>query len=203
MKLEQRLRTRLEEGHADDMRILPGDTHDPRVDDQIVHAPAAVLIAVTDRPEPGLILTQRASNLRKHAGQVAFPGGRIDANDADPIAAALREAEEEIALPPQHVRIIGQSDRYKTFTGFDIVPVLGIIPPDLPLVPHEHEVETVFEVPLDHALDLRNWERVAVEFNGAPRHYYESWWRDYRIWGVTAAILVNLSRRLRYDGGRL
>lgn len=197
--LAERLRTLLEQGHADELRVKQQDMRDIRLEEGRVHAPAAVLVAITDRAEPGLILTQRASHLRKHAGQVAFPGGRIDPEDTDAIAAALREAEEEIALPRDAVRVIGTSDPYKTFTGFDILPVLGVIPPDLAFAPHEHEVESVFELPLDFALHPRNRARKAIEFQGATRHYYEIWWQDYRIWGVTAAILANLSRRLGYD----
>ncbi|MEO8722216.1 MAG: NUDIX domain-containing protein, partial [Sphingobium sp.] len=119
--------------------------------------------------------------------------------DADAIAAALREAEEEIALPRELVRVVGTSDPYKTFTGFDIMPVVGVIPPDLSLAPHEQEVESVFELPLDFAMHPRNRARKTMEFQGTVRPYYEINWQDYRIWGVTAAILVNLSRRLGYS----
>lgn len=196
MTLAQRLRRKLEAGHALD---LPVQMEDIRVDRNDMLAPAAVLIAFTDRPEPGVILTRRASHLRKHAGQVAFPGGRIDTGDSGAVGAALREAEEEIALPPAQVEVIGESDRYRTFTGFDIVPVLGVIPPDLPLVPHEAEVEALFEVPLDFLLSPANRTRKEIEFQGGIRHYYELLWGEFRIWGVTAAIIANLSRRLGYD----
>jgi 8-oxo-dGTP pyrophosphatase MutT (NUDIX family) len=198
MSLSHRLLTRLMQGHERDHDILDADI---RVNGNTPLLPAAVLIAITDRPEPGVILTQRASHLRKHAGQVAFPGGRIDPEDIDAIAAALREAEEEIGLSREHVEVIGVSDAYKTFTGFDIVPVLAVIPPDLPLIPHEHEVETVFEVPLDYVLSPNNRARKAIDFQGEIRHYHEIWWGDHRIWGVTAAIIANLSKRLGYDDG--
>ncbi|MBU0657803.1 MAG: CoA pyrophosphatase, partial [Alphaproteobacteria bacterium] len=157
---------------------------------------AAVLIAFTDRPDPGVILTQRPQWLRSHAGQVAFPGGKIDPGDRDAIDAALREAEEEIGLPPHLAQVIGTSDRYHTFTGFDVIPVLAVIPPDLPLRPQESEVADWFELPLAYALDPANRTRHAVEFEGAVRHYYEILWQERRIWGVTAAILANLSHRL-------
>lgn len=196
MKLSERLRRRLAEGHARDMPI---DLADLRIPSDSVLAPAAVLIAVTDGPQPGVILTRRASHLRKHPGQVAFPGGRIDADDADPIAAALREAEEEIALPRSSVDIVGVSDRYRTFTGFDIVPVIGVVPPGLVLRPHEGEVETVFEVPFDFLLSPANRARREIQFDGAIRHYYEIMWGEHRIWGVTAAIVANLSQRLGHD----
>ncbi|WP_294134538.1 CoA pyrophosphatase [Sphingobium sp.] len=196
MTLAERLRAALAEGHSRDGVFLPSDTRDPRIDGDIALAPAAVLVAITDRAEPGLILTQRSERLRKHAGQIAFPGGRVDASDADEIAGALREAEEEIGLPPHLAQVIGTSDRYHTFTGFDIVPVLAVIPPDLPLRPQESEVADWFELPLAYALDPANRTQHAVEFEGVVRHYYEIMWQDRRIWGVTAAILANLSRRL-------
>jgi 8-oxo-dGTP pyrophosphatase MutT (NUDIX family) len=200
MTLADRLRAALIEGHARDIGLAETDIRDPRIDEaQIAFAPAAVLVAVTNRPEPGLILTQRSAALRKHPGQIAFPGGRMDPEDADEIAAALREAHEEIALPPDQVDVIGISDRYHTFTGFDIVPVLGVVPPDLPLHPQEGEVDNWFELPLAHAFDPANRARRSVIFEGVERHFYEIRWQDRCIWGVTAAILVNLSRRLGHD----
>jgi 8-oxo-dGTP pyrophosphatase MutT (NUDIX family) len=199
MKLADRLRTQLAEGHARDMPVAGMDTRDPRIKTDQILAPAAVLVAVTDRPEPGVILTQRSAALRKHPGQVAFPGGRIDAIDADEIAAALREAEEEIALDRAVVDIVGISDRYHTFTGFDIVPVLAVIPPDLPLVAQAGEVDALFEVPLAFLLDPANRTPHSGVYQGALRHYYEIMWGERRIWGVTAAIVANLSKRLGYD----
>lgn len=159
---------------------------------------AAVLIAVTDRPDPGVILTQRTNTLRRHPGQVAFPGGRVDPEDADAIAAALREAEEEIALPARAVEVVGTTDRFRTGTGYCIVPVVGVVPPDLPLVPHEAEVAAVFEVPLAFLLDAANHREASAEWQGALRRYYEIPWTDRRIWGATAGIIVNLSRRLQW-----
>ncbi|MFO1260416.1 MAG: CoA pyrophosphatase [Sphingomonadaceae bacterium] len=198
MSLAHRLRQDLATGHA---RELPVRTADVRLQGQVSLAPAAVLIAVTDRTEPGVILTRRASHLRKHAGQVAFPGGRLDEADSDAVAAALREAHEEIALDPSHVDVIGISDRYHTWTGFDIHPVLGVIPPDLPFVPHDGEVEALFEVPLDFLLSPKNRQRKHLEFQGTTHHYYEILWEEHRIWGVTAAIIANLAKRLGHDDG--
>ena len=199
MRLAERLRIALAEGHSREVGLLLSDTRDPRIDGEIALAPAAVLVAITDRPEPGLILTERAASLRKHAGQIAFPGGRVDDGDADEIAGALREAQEEIGLAPEVVDIIGTSDRYHTFTGFDVIPVLGVIPPDLPLVPQASEVADWFELPLSYALDPSNRFKHSLEFQGLKRHYYEIMWNDRRIWGITAAILANLSRRLSHD----
>lgn len=198
MTLAQRLRAALEVGHRR-TDIALDDMRDPRIMGDIMLAPAAVLVAITDRPEPGLILTERATTLRKHAGQIAFPGGRVDDGDADEIAGALREAQEEIALSPDQVQVVGISDRYSTFTGFDIVPVLGVIPPDLPLRAQEGEVADWFELPLAYALDPANRMRREAEFAGVTRHYYEIFWEGRRIWGITAAILANLSRRLGHD----
>lgn len=198
MTLAQRLRAALEDGHKrTDIALV--DRRDPRIQGEIALAPAAVLVAITDRPEPGLILTERATTLRKHAGQIAFPGGRVDDGDADEIAGALREAQEEIALSPDQVQVVGISDRYSTFTGFDIVPVLGVIPPDLPLRAQESEVADWFELPLAYALNPANRMRREAEFAGVTRHYYEIFWEGRRIWGITAAILTNLSRRLGHD----
>ena len=160
--------------------------------------PAAVLVALTDRPEPGLILTQRPDTMRRHAGQVAFPGGRVDPEDADAVAAALREAHEEVALPIDTVDIIGTLDRYRTVTGFDIVPVLGVIAPDMPLIPHDREVAAVFEVPLSFVLNPANHTEQSVVFEGNERTYIQMMWGERRIWGATAAMLVNLAARLRW-----
>jgi 8-oxo-dGTP pyrophosphatase MutT (NUDIX family) len=199
MTLAARLREALAEGHRRAVDIAPGEFRDPRIEGEMVLAPAAVLVAITDRPEPGLILTQRSANLRKHPGQIAFPGGRVDPEDADEVAGALREAREEIGLPSDVVDIIGTSDRYRTFTGFDIVPVLGVVPPDLALVPQEAEVADWFEMPLAYALDPARRVRQSIEFEGKTRYFYEILWQERRIWGVTAAILANLSRRLDHD----
>jgi 8-oxo-dGTP pyrophosphatase MutT (NUDIX family) len=162
-------------------------------------APAAVLVAITDRAEPGVILTQRSETLRRHAGQIAFPGGRIDPEDDGPIAAALREAHEEIGLPATAVEIIGIADRYRTVTGFEVTPVVGIVPPDLHYVIHDAEVAGVFEVPLAHLLEPANFVEQAVEWQGHERHYFEIIWDGHRIWGATAAMIVNLGRRLSYQ----
>ncbi|MGN6820413.1 MAG: CoA pyrophosphatase [Sphingomonas sp.] len=192
--LADRLRAALD--HVHEPELLPGDRPGMTIDDP--RMPAAVLVAVVDRPEPGLILTQRTDTLRRHAGQVAFPGGRIDPGDVDAADAALREAEEEIALPRDAVTLVGEADRYVTVTGFEVIPVVGVIPPDLDYRPNEAEVADVFEVPLAFVLDPANHIQASAEWQGRMRHYYEIRWGERRIWGATAAMLVNLSRRLRW-----
>lgn len=156
--------------------------------------PAAVLIAITDRPEPGVILTLRQATLRRHAGQFAFPGGRIDPDDSGPVAAALREAREEIGLDPAEVEVIGTTDPFEANSGFSITPVVGVIPPDLPFVPHEAEVADLFEVPLAHLMERHR--RTTQDHEGRSYTVNEVVWGERRIWGITAALIVNLSHRL-------
>ena len=158
---------------------------------------AAVLVAITDRSEPGVILTVRREDMRTHAGQVAFPGGRIDAGE-DAVTAALREAHEEILLPAELAEVIGELDTYRTVTDYLVTPVVAVIPPGLPLQPHEREVADWFEVPLAFVLDPANQQRRSALFQGATRQYYEINWQGRRIWGATAAMIVNLSRRLQW-----
>ena len=200
MSLTDRLRDALERGHRSSPELLAGDV----LDDEAIGrgiTPAAVLVAIVDRPEPTVILTLRPETMRKHPGQISFPGGRIDPGDDGPIAAALREAEEEIGLPPQSVEIIGIADVYRTITGFEVTPVVGIVPPDLPLVPHPGEVAAVFEAPLHYLLDPAHQQERSAIWRGRERHYYEIDYQGRRIWGATAAMIVNLSRRLELTCG--
>ena len=192
MSLADRLRDAL--GAATAADLLTGDMVEH---DAGSGTPAAVLVAVTERPEPGIILTVRREHLRTHAGQVAFPGGRIDPGE-DAVAAALREAQEEILLDPACVEVVGTIPPYRTVTSYLVTPVIGVIPPDLPLEPHEHEVAEWFEVPLAFLLDPANQQRQSALFQGRERHYYEIVWNERRIWGATAAMIVNLSRRLQW-----
>ena len=189
MTLADRLRGALTGAARDD--LLPGDLLELAPEG----TPAAVLVAVTDRPSPGLLLTVRREHLRTHAGQVAFPGGRIDSGE-DAVAAALREAEEEIALDPAEVQVLGAADPYRTVTNFLVTPVIGLVPPDLPLHGNEHEVADWFEAPLDFLVDPANQQRRSAVYQGRERHYYEIEWNGRRIWGATAAMIVNLSRRM-------
>ncbi len=200
MTLVDKLGRALAAGPAKGTVLLSGDHRDADLLDSETLLAAAVLVPVTDRAEPGVILTRRNDNMRRHPGQVAFPGGRIDASDKDAIDAALREAEEEIALPRDCVTIIGPADRYRTVTGFEVTPIVAVIPPDLSLVANADEVAHVFEVPLAFILDPANHTEASVEWQGRERHYYEIMWGDNRIWGATAAMIVNLSRRLRWNG---
>jgi len=179
-----------------------GKPFDEVVDERIIDldpddfAPAAVLVPVIDAAEPRVLLTVRHAGLRKHAGQIAFPGGRIDPEDDGPIDAALREATEEIGLPRDCVDVIGMTASYRTATGYLITPVLAVVPEGISLAPHEAEVSDIFEVPLAHLMAPANHRTSSVFWEGAQRQFYEITWDDYRIWGVTAGMIVNLSRRL-------
>jgi 8-oxo-dGTP pyrophosphatase MutT (NUDIX family) len=191
--LAERLREALERGRRRTPILLEGDVLDGEEGDP---TPAAVLVAVVDRPVPTVILTKRPLTMRKHPGQISFPGGRADPEDESLVATALREAEEEIALPRDSVEVIGIADRYRTITGFEVTPVVGVVPPGLDLRPRPGEVEAMFEAPLHWLLDpARQAIRTAL-FRGRERSYYEIEWEGRRIWGATAAMIVNLSRRL-------
>ncbi|TZG27758.1 CoA pyrophosphatase [Sphingomonas montanisoli] len=159
--------------------------------------PAAVLVGVIDAPAPRLLLTVRHAGLRKHAGQVAFPGGRVDPEDAGPVAAALREAWEEVTLPTAVAQIVGTAEPYRTGTGYSITPVIAVLPDTLNLVPHEAEVSAIFEPPLAHMLDATNQDRKTLTVQGRERAFYEILWNEFRTWGVTAGLIVNLGNRLR------
>lgn len=162
-----------------------------------VRAPAAVLVGLIPRAQGiHVLLTRRNEALANHAGQVSFPGGRIDAGDADAIAAALREAFEEVAVPSALIEPLGFLDPYDTITGFRVLPLVARLAPDYRAVPNPAEVAEAFEAPLDPLLQGRDIERVAVEFQGRLRHYWEYRQGPHRIWGATAGMLVNLGRRL-------
>ncbi len=193
MSLADTLRDALERGRRREIVLLEGDVLEEN-EGEIM--PAAVLVAVVDRAEPTVILIERPETMRKHPGQISFPGGRIDPGDDGPVAAALREAEEEIGLPPQAVHVIGIADLYRTITGFEVTPVVGVVPPGLDLRPHPGEVAGLFEAPLRHLLEPSHQVVRTVQWRGRERCYYEIDFEGRRIWGATAAMIVNLSRRL-------
>ena len=190
--LHAHLSRRLAAGHAAPRTDLLSDS---RFADAARTADAAVLIAVTEGAEPGVLLTRRPPTMRDHPGQVAFPGGKLDSGE-DAIAAALREAREELGIAAQDIRVIGATDRYQTGTGFDITPVLATVPAGLAIAPDPREVESWFEAPLALLLERANWRWNSVFWKGAQRDYLEMDYAGYRIWGVTAAICWNLSLRL-------
>jgi len=195
---------------------LPRDTHAYALDPQSVPAgdhalnaqspsahhaasarPAAVLVPVVARPRAAtLLLTQRAGHLRDHSGQIAFPGGKIDPIDGSPLAAALREAHEEIGLSAHDIAPLGYLDTYLTATGFRIVPIVALVDPDFALAINAHEVEDAFEAPLAFLMDPQNHQRHSREHNGMMRHYYAMPYGERFIWGVTAGIIRNLYERL-------
>ncbi len=180
------------EGHA---RPAPPMWQDPRIQHMASFKPASVLVAVTDRPEPGLLLIHRPDTMRAHPGQVAFPGGRRDEGE-DVTAAALREAHEELGIDPARVTVIGPSDIYRTATGYEITPVIGVVPADIAITPCPTEVASWFEVPLAHVLDPANRVTRQMEHDGVSLQVMEILWQGHRIWGVTGAILARLIRRL-------
>ncbi len=180
------------EGPAWNLEEL-GDLLDPRRP----RIAAAVLVAlVPRRGATSVLLTRRTDTLATHAGQVSFPGGRIDAGDADAVAAALREAQEEVAIAAADVRPVGFLDPFDTITGYRVLPVVGWLDPDYRAVPNPDEVADAFEVSLEPLLAGTHIERCSAHFAGRIRHYWEYRQGPHRIWGATASMLVNLGRRL-------
>lgn len=158
---------------------------------------AAVLVPIVQRePELTVLLTKRTDHLHDHAGQVSFPGGRVDPGDRDAVDAALRETEEEIGLPRRHVRLAGRLDTYVTRTGFEVTPLVGLVSPPFALKPDSFEVAEVFEVPLAFLLDPANRETQSRVFQGRERFFYNFRYGGYQIWGATAGMLVNLAEVL-------
>ncbi|HEV7440488.1 MAG TPA: CoA pyrophosphatase [Methylobacterium sp.] len=180
----------------------PGGDHSLDPDGSAVapplpHRQAAVLVPVVVRDEGlSVLLTKRALHLRDHSGQVAFPGGKIDPADPSPLAAALREAEEEIGLAPSAVRLLGYLDPYLSATGFLVTPVIGLVAGTVALAPNPDEVAEIFEVPLDHLMDPSRYHLKSRPWQGRTRYFYAVPFGENLIWGVTAGILHNLYERL-------
>lgn len=163
-------------------------------------ADAAVLVGLIERPAGDhLLLTRRTDSLRVHAGQIAFPGGRKDPGDPDLVCAALRETEEEVGIPAAQIAPLGFIDPYATITGFRVTPVLARIAPDYRLRLQADEVAEAFEVPLSYLLDPANSEQVNAEFRGRMRHYWQIHYGRHRIWGATAAMILNLRRFFDFE----
>jgi 8-oxo-dGTP pyrophosphatase MutT (NUDIX family) len=158
--------------------------------------PAAVLIAVVARPEPTVLLTVRTASMSRHAGQIALPGGRIDASDGTAVAAALREAHEEIGLGADYITPLAELETYRTGTGFAVTPVMAIVSPGFSLTLQASEVADAFEVPLAFLMDPANHQRHSRMWNGVERHFYAIAYQNRYIWGVTAGILHNMHERL-------
>ena len=163
-------------------------------------AQAAVLLPLVMHARPTLLLTQRTAHLSTHSGQIAFPGGKLDATDADATAAALRETFEEIGLPPDRVEVLGSLPVYVTGTSYIVTPVVGLVQPGFTLQPNPHEVDDVFEVPLDFLMNPAHHRRHALEWEGVVREWYSMPYQDGEherfIWGATAGMLRNLYRFL-------
>ncbi|MEL7482054.1 MAG: CoA pyrophosphatase [Pseudomonadota bacterium] len=165
--------------------------------------PAAVLIGIVPRvEEPSVVLTTRPATMKSHAGQVAFPGGKIDPGDADEVAAALREAEEEVGAPVDRTDVIGRGAPYISGSAYRITPVVGLLPPDFIAKPDPLEVDEAFETPLSFLMDPANHQAREGVWKGRTRRYYEMPHNGYRIWGVTAGIIRALHDQLyRGEGG--
>lgn len=192
------IRARLAAGEAPAEAIGVLATSDDAADLMPMAAiPAAVLVVIVHGERPGILLTKRTSTLTKHAGQVAFPGGRIEASDHSIEAAALREAFEEVGLRPEQPEVLGRLPDYLTGTGFRISPVLALLPAPVALMPNPDEVETIFTLPLDVLLDPAAPQRQRAEFRGRMREFWVWPHTEHHIWGATAAILVHLAARLR------
>jgi len=172
---------------------------DPRINEIPQFKPASVLIAITERDLPGVLLLHRPSNMRAHPGEVAFPGGKRDPGETA-VEAALREANEELGIREQDVSVIGTTDIYRTGSGYEITPVLGVIPADITIRPNPTEVAQWFEAPVGFVLDPANQMHNTIEHEGRNLTFVEIMWQDHRIWGVTGAIIHNLTRRLDWHG---
>ncbi|MEI7377591.1 MULTISPECIES: CoA pyrophosphatase [Dickeya] len=154
---------------------------------------AAVLIPIIRRPDPSLLLTRRSPHLRKHAGQVAFPGGAADPEDLSLIATALREAQEEVAIPPASVQILGTLPAFDSSSGYQVTPVVGLLPENTPFHPNADEVAELFEMPLRDAFTLQRYHSLDIKHHHQRHRVYLSWYQQQLVWGLTAAIIRQLA----------
>lgn len=157
---------------------------------------AAVLVPIVEREQLNVLLTLRTDHLHHHPGQVSFPGGRADEIDQSPMDTALRETEEEVGIKPHQIDVVGTIGLYQTVTSFNVVPVVGFIQPDYQLDIDTFEVAEVFEVPLEALDSPDKYQRESIFWEGEWREYWQLYYKDYRIWGATAAMLYELSTRL-------
>jgi 8-oxo-dGTP pyrophosphatase MutT (NUDIX family) len=176
-----------ERGFTSDLDMVP---------DGVVTRDAAVLIPIVVRSAPQVLLTLRPDNLPRHPGQIAFPGGQIEADDPTPAAAALREAREEVGLDSSFVDVVGTLPPFVTGTGFRVAPIVALVQPGFDLTISPREVVEAFEVPFDFLMDPTRHVRRTAEFRGRTRTFYEITFDRHRIWGVTAGIVVELYRAL-------
>jgi 8-oxo-dGTP pyrophosphatase MutT (NUDIX family) len=195
-ELYERLSRLHRSGHAHDALDL---IHSPWSPADGEFRSSAVLAAITDRPTPGLFLIYRPDTMRSHPGHVALPGGKVDPGESIE-EAALREAYEEMGIDPAAVRVIGQGDMFRTGNFFEINPVIGVVPGDIAITPNPDEVADWFEAPLDHVLNPANHTLEPYEIGGQTLHVWTIDWNGHRIWGATAMILMNISRRLGWTG---
>ena len=155
------------------------------------------MIPIICREEPTILLTRRSDSLRKHPGQVAFPGGAADATDASIIATALREAQEEVAIPPEQVHVLGTLAPQDSSSGFQVTPVIGLLPVDVTFHPQEDEVAELFEMPLQEAFDLARYHSLDIHRRGIHHRVYLSWYQQQFVWGLTASIIRQLARQVK------
>ena len=198
--LPERLAPQALRAHFADPPPWPTPTHEPPFSSR-PPAPASVLLGIVMRQQPTVLLTQRTAHLSNHSGQIAFPGGRQDDQDADAVAAALREAEEEVGLLTRHVSVLGQLPLYVTGTGFKVTPVVALIDSEMQLKANPDEVAEVFEVPLLFLMNPAHHRRHAVVWEGVRREWFSMPYQEgatqRMIWGATAGILRNFYQVLQ------
>ncbi len=203
-RLTEKLRQRAPFSLSADARLLASDadlTPDvpPRHKKRATPRAASVLVPFIEREEGfSVLLTTRTQHLPDHAGEVSLPGGGREAHDEDAIATALRETEEEVGIARTHIDVLGQLPHYQTGTGFLVTPVLGVIKAPYDMAADPHEVDEVFEVPLAHVMEKRNRQKLTRRFGDHDYQFYAMPYGDYYIWGVTAALFVNLRRALMF-----